>query len=136
MGRQVINLDDEWHIGAVGFRQNQQTFDGIGLVSKPSTKLSLYYAQLRAVNTILGRKAVNGRQHLDSDLFNAQYQFNDRMSGTVYHYRVNNEDVPDNTHNTSGIRFSAQWPMAAFSPGLSANLPDSPRIANKRRTSI
>lgn len=119
LGRQVIKLDDERHIGPVDFRQNQQTFDGISLVSKPATNLSLFYAHLRAVNTILGRKAVNGRQHLDSDLFNAQYQFNGHLSGTVYHYRLNNEDVAVDNHNTSGIRFSAQWPMAEITPSLS-----------------
>jgi len=118
LGRQVIKLDDERHIGAVDFRQNQQTFDGISVVSKPTDNLSLFYAHLRGVNTILGRKAANGRQHLESNLFNVQYQLNQRFSVVAYHYRLNNDDVPGSDHNTSGIRFSALWPMVEVTPSL------------------
>ncbi|MGK0340230.1 MAG: hypothetical protein ACJAYE_000734 [Candidatus Azotimanducaceae bacterium] len=118
LGRQVIKLDDERHIGAVDFRQNQQTFDGISVVSKPTAELSIFYAHLNAVNTIFGRKAADGRQHHDSHVFNLQYQFNERLSIAAYHYRLNNDDVLTGNHNTSGIRFSGQWPMAEVTPSL------------------
>lgn len=118
IGRQVIQLDNDRFIGDVGFRQNQQTYDAISLLSKPVSNVSVYYAHLRAVNTIFGRKAANGKQHHNSDLLNIQYQFSERMDASAYHYRLENEDVPGVDHNTTGLRFSVSWPMEMVSPGV------------------
>lgn len=122
IGRQQITLDNHRFVGDVGFRQNQQTYDAISLLSKPISKVSVYYAHLRAVNTILGRRATNGKQHHDSDLLNVQYQFNERIDASAYHYRLQNEDLPGSDHNTTGLRFSGAWPVDKFALGVNLDV--------------
>ncbi len=62
LGRQRINLDDQRFVGAVGWRQNEQTFDAIRLEhgDAKSVKADLTYA--RAVRTIWGIDGHDFRQ--------------------------------------------------------------------------
>jgi hypothetical protein len=117
LGRQTISLDNERFIGSVDFRQNQQTFDSISLLFKPAAGWTAFYAHLRSANTILGRKATNGRQRQDSDLVNLQYQLTDTSSLSVYHYAIENLSV-NTQHDTSGIRFTGSIKDAVLKPGI------------------
>ena len=118
LGRQTISLDNERFVGTVDFRQNQQTYDALSILTKPASDWSVYYAHIEAVNTFLGRKATNGRQRHDSDLLNIQYQLNDNTSVGAYHYAIENESLVSNQHKTSGIRFTASWPLQHLAPGV------------------
>lgn len=67
-GRQRIALDDERFVGAVGFRQNGQTFDAVRAEATPvkGVKADLTYAW--AVRTIWGIDGVGARQRaVDGD---------------------------------------------------------------------
>ena len=61
-GRQRINLDDQRFVGAVGWRQNEQTFDAVRLVygDAKSVKADLIYS--RSVRTIWGIDGRDARQ--------------------------------------------------------------------------
>jgi len=54
VGRQQINLDNTRFVGDVGWRQNMQTFDAVGLRVNPIKELSLYYAYIWDVHRIFG----------------------------------------------------------------------------------
>ncbi|GFE80850.1 hypothetical protein GCM10011487_28500 [Steroidobacter agaridevorans] len=75
LGRQRINLDDQRFVGAVAWRQNEQTFDAVRIVNKPTSALTLDATYLNQVNRIFGRESPQGRYHGDGVLANAAYQF-------------------------------------------------------------
>lgn len=54
LGRQEINLGDQRFVGAVGWRQNHQSFDGLRLAFEPSAHLRIDYTFASAVNRIFG----------------------------------------------------------------------------------
>ncbi len=53
-GRQRINLDNQRFVGGVGWRQNEQTYDGVLGQLQPLDKLTLTYAYINNINTIFG----------------------------------------------------------------------------------
>lgn len=75
LGRQRIALDDHRFVGNVGWRQNEQTFDALRIVSKPLPALTLDATYLNQVNRVFGRESPQGRYHGDGVLANAAYQF-------------------------------------------------------------
>nr|WP_298725703.1 hypothetical protein [uncultured Steroidobacter sp.] len=74
-GRQRIVLDDQRFVGNVLWRQNEQTFDAVRIVNKPTAALTLDATYLNQVNRIFGRESPQGRYHGDGVLANAAYQF-------------------------------------------------------------
>lgn len=54
LGRQYINFSDQRFIGAVGWRQNDQTFDAILIQNKSLKNLTFTYAYVDQVNRIFG----------------------------------------------------------------------------------
>jgi hypothetical protein len=62
-------------VGNVGWRQNEQTFDALRIVSKPLPALTLDATYLNQVNRVFGRESPQGRYHGDGVLANAAYQF-------------------------------------------------------------
>lgn len=80
VGRQRINLDNQRFVGGVGWRQNEQTYDGMLGQLKPFDGLTLTYAYIDNINTIFGpddnrydnrSNPANIEGH--SHLINAQY---------------------------------------------------------------
>ena len=56
LGKQVINHDNQRHVGAVGWRQNRQTFDAARIVNKSVENLTVDFAfdeQFSLMKTIL-----------------------------------------------------------------------------------
>ncbi len=54
LGRQRITLDDHRFVGNVGWRQNEQTYDGLAVVSQLNEKWRLILAHVNNVNRIFG----------------------------------------------------------------------------------
>lgn len=102
IGRQVINLDGQRFVGAVGWRQDRQTFDAFSIHSKPTEKLSLFYAYIGQRNRIFAEAA-----DLTSDdhLLNVSYQTSlGKLVG--YGYFLDVDDGIDNARDTLGVSFS------------------------------
>ena len=74
LGRQRINWDNQRFIGAVGFRQNEQTFDSFrGLITAvPDTEFE--YVYLEEARRIFGSDSRVGRLGLSSHGIRAQYR--------------------------------------------------------------
>lgn len=65
LGRQRINLDNQRFVGAVGWRQNEQTFDALRLQGKThGLKLDVTYATSQ--RTVFGTDSPN--EHYDGDI--------------------------------------------------------------------
>ena len=99
-GRQRINLDNQRYIGGVGWRQNEQTYDGGLIQLKPLTGLTLTAAYIDNINTIFGpdngqydnvSNPANIEGH--SQLFNAQYVVMPELTVTGYVYQLGLDNI-------------------------------------------
>ena len=84
IGRQRINLDNQRFVGAVGWRQNEQTFDAVrGQAKIGKFKLDATYAQ--AQRTIFGNRSANEHFSGNLGLLNAAYD-GARVDASVFSY--------------------------------------------------
>ena len=73
LGRQRIILDDSRFVGNVGWRQNEQTFDGLRVQNQSLGELKLDVSYVNQVNRIFGDESPAGRWEGDIALLNASY---------------------------------------------------------------
>jgi len=73
LGRQRIIFNDQRFVGNVGWRQHEQTFDGISLINTSLPGTTVTYAYITRVNRVFGEDAPNGRFDSHSHLINALY---------------------------------------------------------------
>lgn len=122
-GRQELVLGDARFVGNVGFRQHEQTFDGVSIVntSLPDTKLT--YAWIGGVNRVFGPNshsgAAIGHYISDSHLFNAVYTGISHLKLEGYAYLIDLKEAPTTSTATYGAR--GEW-REALSGRLSAML--------------
>ena len=105
LGRQRIIYDNAAFIGNVGWRQNEQTFDGISLNSTFFDGFTLNYAYVDRVNRIFGSEALGTNKDVTGEihLFNASYTGIKGLTLGAYGYFMD-FDAPDGWDNdTFGI---------------------------------
>jgi len=87
-GRQRIIFDNAAFIGNVGWRQNEQTYDGVLLQTSALDDFTIKYAWIERVNRIFGSDATGGLRNFagETHLLNANWKPSDafQMSGYVY----------------------------------------------------
>jgi len=89
VGRQRINLDDQRFIGAVGWRQNEQTFDSVYAHSTWGIEgLDTSYAYLWEIKRIFADKGPPEKRDFDSKshIIHASYQFKKGPTLTFFTY--------------------------------------------------
>ena len=85
LGRQRIVLDDQRFVGNSGWRQNEQTFDGLRVINKSVPKLTIDVSYLSQVNRIFGPESPQGRYEGDTFLGNLGYQLPlGKLTGFAY----------------------------------------------------
>jgi len=82
VGRQRIQLDDQRFVGNAGWRQNEQTFDGVRFDTS-LWRVKLFGAYLNRINRVV---ADAKDWHSNSYLLNASYAFSDALKLTAYDY--------------------------------------------------
>ncbi len=87
-GRQRIILDDARHVGNVGWRQNEQTFDAVSLTASPLEAVKVFYAWVYNVNRIFGKYARKTDFESRSHLANVEWAANPMAIITAYAYLV------------------------------------------------
>ena len=102
-GRQIISLDDQRFVGAVPWRQNEQTFDAVVVKVVPIEGLNVLYGYIADVNTIFGPDA-NRDLRSDSHLINAAYAC---PGGTlvVFGYFLDFSNSAATSVDTYGVRW-------------------------------
>ncbi len=108
LGRQRINLDNQRFVGGVGWRQNEQTYDGYGLLWQPTDELDIAYSYITNVNRIFGGDVAAGDHDHQTHLLNARWAINDRMTLTGYYYDIENRDVAGLSSDTLGLRLTGK----------------------------
>jgi len=113
LGRQKLILDNARWVGNVGWRQNEQTFDGFTAVNQTLSDTKLTYAYIRNVNRIFGDDSPSGNAHMKSNLFNADYNGLGFGTLTVYAYLLDYNTAPGSSTQTLGARFAGKQALTA-----------------------
>jgi len=102
LGRQVINLDDQRHVGAVGWRQHWQSHDAIRFRNDRFGNFTFNYAYLDE-----NYRITRARLDTSSHLINAQYKLDGIGAITGYGYllRYNDQGAFGFSRDTIGAEF-------------------------------
>jgi hypothetical protein len=126
LGRQRINIDDQRFVGAVGWRQNEQTFDALRVVNKSVTNLTIDAAYFNRVNRIFSHGSPQGVYEGNSFLANVAYQTKIGKI-TAFNYLIDIENIPGvaaavrDSNNTIGLRFAGEKPIGKVKLGYVAS---------------
>jgi hypothetical protein len=92
-GRQRIVLDNSRFIGNVGWRQNEQTYDGVSFTNKSIRYTNIFVAHITNVNRIFGNEIpIQGDYKQDTNLFNVSYTGFEAGKLVGYAYLIDNLD--------------------------------------------
>ncbi|MDF1819352.1 MAG: alginate export family protein [Immundisolibacteraceae bacterium] len=91
-GRQRIILDNARFIGNVGWRQNEQTFDGLKITNSSLADTKLTYAYLTKAHRIFGDNSRAGNSDMNSHLLNVAYSGLELGKLTAYGYWLGFDD--------------------------------------------
>jgi len=94
-GRQKVVFDNERHIGAKGWRQNEQTLDGIRITYAGTDRLQATYAYISFINNIFFERR-------ESD-------WNRNFRTVAYHYALDLEGRLADSLQTTGLRISGAF---------------------------
>jgi hypothetical protein len=127
LGRQRIVLDDHRFVGNVGWRQNEQTYDGLRVVNKHIANVTIDVSYVNRVNRVFGPEgrpgANDGRFRGDSFLGNVSWQSPlGKLTGFGYLIKIEEAPIPvrDSTQ-TYGLRFQGEKPLSQFRLGYIAS---------------
>lgn len=136
LGRQRVILDNHRFVGNVGWRQNEQTYDGVFMASNPTEGLDVTYGYVSNVNRIFGaHHPTPGMADLDvaAHLVNVSYRM---QPGTIiaYSYLIDVVDNPTGSHRTVGVRLNGQQALTdAFKILYTAEYADQVALQGRRR---
>jgi hypothetical protein len=99
-GRQMVNLDDQRFVGAVGWRQMFQTFDALSVVDNSVKGLTLLGSYVWERQGITDALSMNTK----SVLLNAKYKVSDSVTVAGYGYLLGS------IHDTYGVRVTGKIP--------------------------
>ncbi len=105
-GRVNLVLDNARFIGNVGWRQNQQTYDGFVAQNKSVDHLTLTYAYLGHINRIFGDHVAGGDWQSDSHVLNASYAGLPFGTLTGYAYLLDFRNAAVQSCATYGLSFA------------------------------
>ena len=105
-GRQRLILDNARFIGNVGWRQNEQTYDGITLANTSQPSTTIVYGYVNNVNRIFGEASAKGDINTRTHLINLAYSGMGAGKFSVYAYLLDLVDTPAASNKTYGARFS------------------------------
>ena len=124
-GRQRILHGNQRFVGGVGWRQNEQTYDGFRALYEGGNGLTLDYAYVYNVNRIFGPddSLVQPADHRGSNhFFRADYKLGENHSLSGFIYALDVDDNPDyaagktvgNSSDTYGVEYSGKFgPVSA-----------------------
>lgn len=129
-GRQRILLDNQRFVGGVGWRQNEQTYDGVSFDLKAAGNTQFKYAYITTVRRIFGNDVSSGRHDTDAHLLNASVKLSDAWNITPYYYRIDNEDSAGASTGTFGARVTGNIATGDNKVSLVAEYANQTDIAN------
>lgn len=111
VGRQRYNLLNQRFVGAVDFRQNQQTFDAARLNSTIVDNLTFDYLYISRVHRVFGDDNPLGEFDSDSHVVTATYNAQEFGKITGYGLLLDFEEAPAASSATWGVRYQNTLPL-------------------------
>ena len=106
LGRQRVIFDNARFIGNVGWRQNEQTYDGFTVANTSLKDTAIVYGYVTNVNTIFGEESAKGNIDTDSHLINIAYSGFAAGKLSAYGYLLDLTNTPAASNSTLGLRFA------------------------------
>lgn len=108
-GRQRINIEGQRLVGGVGWRQNEQTYDGYRFQYGSANALSLDYSYVYKVKRIFGEDSPNGGFKGDVQVLNASYPLAEghRLSATLLDLSL--EDAVNLSSRTLSVNYAGTY---------------------------
>ncbi len=97
-GRQMVNIDNQRFVGAVGWRQMFQTFDAVAVVDNSIDNLSLLGAYVYGINGVGEQQAST---NTDSVLLHASYKVMNELTVTAYDYMLSLNGYGSDTYGAA-----------------------------------
>lgn len=108
LGRQYIQLDDERFVGIDNFRQYPQSFDAISVTTSAIENLTVFYAYVYRISTILGNgRCGDARVGQRTHLLHAAWDRFQYGTMTGYLYFIKDLNTSTNSNFTYGTRVVA-----------------------------
>ncbi|WP_445359266.1 alginate export family protein [Microbulbifer sp. ANSA005] len=108
-GRQRINLDDQRFVGGVGWRQNEQTYDGLRYQFGGEGELQLDYSYIYNVNRIFGEDSDLSDLDGDIQLFHASYPLVEAHKLTAFFYNLDLDNAERFSSRTFGAAYRGDF---------------------------
>ena len=109
-GRQRINHNNQRFIGGVGWRQNEQTYDGLTINNQWFENTKISYGYINNINRIFGPD--DGAQRADLDakthILNINHQGLAIGKLSAYSYWLDIKDAPAASTHTTGLRLTGK----------------------------
>ncbi|MDT8281608.1 MAG: alginate export family protein [Gammaproteobacteria bacterium] len=110
-GRQMINLDNQRFVGAVGWRQMPQTFDAWTLTDSSVENLDLFVSYMTQTNTV--RAGNTDSKDSETLIFNGRYKLMDELTVTGYGYLVSQGVTGNDSSDTYGVSLTGNTAIDA-----------------------
>lgn len=112
LGRQRILLDNQRFVGGVGWRQNEQTYDGLTLTMTDVLNATVRYSGISRVKRIFGERSPAGSHDASIHLLNVTVPLQKQWTATPYAYLIDNDDAPQLSTATYGVRLNGSTALA------------------------
>ena len=106
LGRQRVILDNARFVGNVGWRQNEQTYDGFSVANTSIKDTAIVYGYVTNVNTIFGEESSKGNITTSTQLLNVAYSGLKAGKLSFYGYFLDLTNTPTASNSTIGLRFT------------------------------
>lgn len=121
VGRMRINHLNQRFLGGVGWRQNEQTYDGIRLQQRIGEQLKLDVASITNVNRIFGPKGPQANQRGDIYASTLHWQLQKNHQISAFHYDYDFRDWLVQSTQTFGVDYRGSVRVQNHAPiGLHA----------------
>lgn len=114
IGRQRISLDNERFVGAVGWRQNEQTFDAFRVETRALPGVTFNYAYIDRVQRVFGPDAGSPPAFFDGASHTLTAKLTKLPLGSLsfYGFRLDFDNAPQLSSNTYGLRYDGAHAIA------------------------
>ncbi len=114
-GRQRINLDDQRFVGGVGWRQNEQTYDGVRVQYQINDQIGLDYSYIQNVNRIFAENSKKADDLAgDFNLVNLAYNINADHKITAFAYILDFNKAASMSTSTYGALYNGNLGAVAL----------------------
>ncbi len=115
LGRQTFGLNNQRHIGASAWRQNDQTYDAFSLKNTGLPNTEIFYAYVNQVNRIFGTNSAQGVwDDTKIHLLNLSYDAKAAGKFTFYDYLLDIPDAAPLSTKTWGLRYEMNKTLGSY----------------------